>query len=179
MAEPQGSFFTYKQDTQRTALIGVCISVVFLFGIIFLYAKTGAVTRDALALRQQLVSINQVFNQLAALQAQSQKAKVLEQRFNAIFPDNESVLQITSQLDQLARKNKVQQTFSFGAEYAGDAHTPKDIGFNLIAQSSLSDFVRYIQLIEQSPFFLDFGAIEISKTDSGYQANTAGRIYTR
>ncbi len=177
MAEPQGSFFTYKQDTQRIVLIGACLSIVFVCMSVFLYVKTGMVVREALALRQQLVSNNQTFNQLSMLQAQNQRVQTLIQRLNAIFPDKESVLQLTSQLDQLARKNKVQQTFSFGAEYAGDAQTPKDIGFNLTAQSVLADFIRYMQSIEQSPFFVDFGAVEISKTDSGYQANTAGRIY--
>lgn len=160
-------------------IVGGCAVAILSSVIVVMYTKTGTLIRDIKLSRDVLRTNQQAFSQLAMLQLQKQQTRSFETRLAAIFPDQETVLRITSQLNQMAQKNKIQQNFSFGAEYPGDAVLPKNIGFNLAAQGTLADFVRYLQQVEQSPFFVDFGAIELNKTDGSYQINTTGRLYTK
>ncbi len=173
------SFFNFKQDTRRVLMIAGGLSVSFIVALIISFGRSAVLVDAILQLRSQLAANQVAFNQLSSLQAERQQAEPLLQDLRVVFPDEEALFTLTGFMEQTAQKNKVQETFAFGSEYQGDARVQKNIGFTLSAEAPLDSFVSYLRILEQAPFFIDFGNLEINQSGSGYQFNTVGRILLR
>ena len=179
MSMQESSFFNFKQDTQKLLLIAGGMLVVLAIGIVVVFSQSAAKVERILQLRQQLAANQVAFNQLSSLQAERVQAESILRNLKLVFPDEEALFTLTGFLQQTAQKNHVQENFAFGAEYQGDARIQKNIGFTMTAQATLSDFASYLHVLEQAPFFVDFGNLEINKGAQTYQFNTLGRIILR
>lgn len=175
----QQSFFNFRQDTRRVLMFAGGVSAALFVVLIVSFTQTASLVSSIVQLRSQLAANQLAFNQLASLQSERKQAEPLFRDLRVVFPDEEALFALTGFMEQTAQKNKVQQTFAFGAEYQGDAHVQKNIGFTLSAQSSLDNFVSYLRTLGQAPFFIDFGNLEINQSGAGYQFNTVGRILLR
>lgn len=175
----QQSFFNFRQDTRRLLIFAGICSAVFIVVLVVSFGQSASLVASIAQLRAQLAANQIAFNQLSSLQSERQQAESLLRDLRVVFPDEEALFTLTGFMEQTAQKNKVQETFAFGSEYQGDSHIPKNIGFTLSAQSSLDGFVSYLRALEQAPFFVDFGNLEINQSGSGYQFNTVGRILLR
>ncbi len=177
MAAPD--FFNFRENARRLIIVSAGVSLALIAGIVFVLWQSAARIDAIAGMRRNLAATQIAFNQLSTLRSEQQRAEPYLRQLRIVFPDEEALFTLTGSLQDAAEKNRVRQNFAFGSVYQGDANSQKNIGFTLTAQATLGDFVSYLRALEQMPFFIDVGNIEVNKTDQGYQFNTLGRIILR
>ncbi len=168
-----------KKDLRKQLLVGVVISVLFLGVSGFLFWKIQNLSSEILVLRKEILRNQQLFDNFSILKIQKRQVVSIQQKIFNILPAKEDVLVVAGNIELLVNNLNLRQSFTFGAEYDDKNSGVSSVGFSLTLSGDLEDFLEYLKKIENFPQFVQLGSIEITKADSGYQINSAGRIYKK
>ncbi|MEW5805721.1 MAG: type 4a pilus biogenesis protein PilO [Patescibacteria group bacterium] len=173
------SSFSFKADIKKQIIFGSLL-VVFLLGInLFFYLKIKSANQELIRLRQEVVKTQQLFANFSALKIQQKEAEPILAILEKVLPAKQGVLKSVVKIQEVAQKNSLQQSFSFGQEYRPESGAVGNIGFNLVLNGPISSFAKYLKDLEALPPFIQFGYIEIARKDGSYQFNSTGKIYMR
>jgi len=132
------------------------------------------------SLRQELASRANALQSLATLKQDYEKAKPYSARLQTLLPTKDEVVNFPQNLNNIARTNKVELGFSFGAEKSASSGEPASIAFSLTSSSLYSDFLNFLKAVEGSRYFIKWESIDISRAEEQTQkfsALVSGRVY--
>ncbi len=178
MNDKEYYFFEFKKQRQKQLLIYGGLALVFLISSIFFILQTNSLSKKINEIKIQTLSTQQALDVFSILTNEQQQAQKYLERLTKIFPNKDSLINLATIIRDKSLTYNLSENFSFGSEFQGEEI--KDVGFNLALSGSLDNFLKFLQDIEKLPFFIEFSAIDINNvSDSNYQINTAGKIYTR
>ena len=169
----------FKKDLKKQLLTGIIISVLLLGVSGFFFWKIGDLSKEILVLREEIAKNQQLFDNFSSLKIQKREVAAIQQKILNILPTKDEILIVVGNIELLIANLDLKQSFAFGAEHDDKNSGTSSIGFSLTLSGGLDHFLQYLKKIENFPQFIQFGSVEITKTEKGYQINSAGRIYKK
>lgn len=166
-----------KKDLKKQLLTGAIASVLLLSVSGFLFWKIQDLSEEILVLREEIAKNQQLFANFSSLKIQKRQVALIQQNILNILPAKDEILVVVGNIELLVANLNLKQSFAFGAEHDDKDSGLSSIGFSLTLTGSLDHFLQFLKKIENFPQFIQFGSMEITKTEQGYQINSAGRIY--
>jgi Tfp pilus assembly protein PilO len=177
--EHSSSVLSFQKDVKKQIISGVVVLAFLLSINLFFYSRVKSLSQEIISLKGEILKNQQLFSSYSNLKIQKREAGPIFSVIDRVLPFKEEVLRVAGRVEQKARENKLQQSFSFGQEYKDEAGGISNIGFNLVLNGPLNSFVKYLKDLEQLPPFIQFSFVEVNKKGDDYQFNSTGRIYMR
>ncbi|HRS47936.1 MAG TPA: type 4a pilus biogenesis protein PilO [Candidatus Paceibacterota bacterium] len=180
MNDNQYFFFEFKKQRQKQLLVYGGLVLMFLILSIFFIFQIEDLSQKINDIKIQTLATQQALDVFSTLTNEQQQAQKYLERLTKIFPNKDSLINLATIIRDKSLTYNLSENFSFGSEFQGQEEEIKNVGFNLALSGSLDNFLRFLQDIEKLPFFIEFSAIDVNNvSNSNYQINTAGKIYTR
>lgn len=155
-------------------------AILFLLGVVwFLVWRLGTVSGEILSLKGEILKNRQFFENFSNLKIQKKQIESIQEKISVILPAKDSVLSLTSKLEQTASGLGLKQSFVFGAENNPSVAGVSNINFSLVLSGRLDGFAKYLEQLGSLPQFVEISSMEILKSDKDYQLSGAGRIYKK
>ena len=116
---------------------------------------------------------------LATLRGEFTKANPYFSFLENILPPRDQLLSFSKELENIARKNNLEFSFSFGEEKLSSGKEPGQISFRLIINGSYENIYNFLSDIETSRYFIDPSSVDLVRKDSVFSATFNGKVFFR
>lgn len=116
---------------------------------------------------------------LATLRGEFIKANPYFSFLENILPPRDQLLSFSKELENIARKNNLEFSFSFGEEKLSFGKEPGQISFMAIVNGSYEGISEFLKGIESSRYFIDSSSIDLVKKGSSFSATINGKVFFR
>jgi Tfp pilus assembly protein PilO len=174
MASPS---FTVEKPHVKFLLYGV-VNLMLMAVLGSLLYGIGRLTREIVAVKQEMERLAAVVSQISMLRDSSSAAEAALTELRRILPGTDQLLFISTELETLARTSNLQFGFQYGAVEEGP---PRAILFTMSLEGPLPQVARYLEaLTTDLPYIMQFGNLEITGTAEGtYRAIASGKMFIR
>ncbi len=137
--------------------------------------------RKVVTQRMEILRQSQSLSSLASFKKQFEKAQTLFSILENALPEKDRLLQLSRELEELARQNEVGFSFSFGSEKAGTRTVPGEIEFVMSLSGVFRKILDFLVSLENSNFPISLDSLSFSRDiGSGRITMTIkGRIFFR
>jgi len=116
---------------------------------------------------------------LATLRGEFAKANPYFSFLENILPPRDQLLSFSNELENIARKNNLEFSFSFGEEKLSSGKDPGQISFRAIVNGSYKGISDFLNSIETSRYFIDPSSVDMVKRGSSFSATINGKVFFR
>lgn len=116
---------------------------------------------------------------LATLRGEFIKANPYFSFLENILPPRDQLLSFSKELENIARKNNLEFSFSFGEEKLASGKDPGQIAFRAIVTGSYEGILEFLKGIEIGRYFIDSSSIDLVKKGSNFSATINGKVFFR
>ncbi|HEY4475124.1 MAG TPA: type 4a pilus biogenesis protein PilO [Candidatus Paceibacterota bacterium] len=129
--------------------------------------------------KKELAARSSAVNSLAILKKEAERAATYSEILENILPTNEKLIDFRKDLRTLSAENKLDFTFSFGADTPKDALRPGSVAFQMTVGGDAQRFTEFLKKIEAMNYFFGFNAIDLSRGGPKFTASFGGKVYYR
>jgi len=138
---------------------GALVAVIALTQIVAGHLAGNA--RKILQQKSDLALRISATGQLASLKADSDKAQPLFTILNSILPPKDDLINFGQSLTQLARTERIDLGFTFGAETPAKGNLPGFIPFSLTGTGTYENFQKFLRDVEKSRYIVKFNSVDL------------------
>lgn len=155
---------------------GILILVVLIF---FLKSNIGSSIVKISAQHNALAARSSSLLSLATLKGESIKADPYFSFLENILPPRDQLLSFSKELENIATKNNLEFSFTFGEEKLSSGKEPGQISFRAIINGSYDGISNFLKGMESSRYFIDPSSVDLSKKGAIFTATINGKVFFR
>ncbi|MDD5318726.1 MAG: hypothetical protein PHF79_02810 [Candidatus Pacebacteria bacterium] len=160
-----------KNSSGLFILVAVLV-VAAAIGYFLIFSKVRSVSEENAVLAAQVSQLSQSNEHVQALKSVVDQSQGYLDRLNSYFvgSGDQNTLQFITQIESLATSVGLQhatQNITLDNGNGLDALGKQSIGVTFATSGSWSETVRFISLLESSPYILDITRIDLDKSASG------------
>ncbi len=147
--------------------------MVFSVIIVILSSDIGSRTADFVNAQKQLDTASAAIGSLAYLQVDAETAKKYLPQIASYLISKDQLLSFPKDINSIAQQNNMNFAVTFGNEIPITATSPRSTEITLSSQSqaTMDNFINFMKLLENSPYFVKFNSIDISQDTNQQGAN--------
>ncbi len=169
----------FKKALVRNISWSAAVLILMIAFLIFL----GMDVSDRVALiksqRQDLLLRLHAFDSLAALRSDVGRAEELSISLENSLPARDQLINFSNALEEIATDNGLEFGFSFESESASTETTPGINNFTITSQGTYANFVRFLNEVEDSRYFVGFSLIDLTSRNGEFAITMKGRVFSR
>lgn len=175
-------FFVHNQFKTRLTLsltIAVSAAVALLaatFWLRFDINKRAAAIREA---KKELAFRFETAELTATLKKDFETAKAQRVLLETLLPPQDKLINFSKEVNELAKKNKIDTNFSFGQEVAAAEQEPGYISFTITANATLADWLNFIESLERLSYFVNFNSFNLVADGDQFRSIINGKIFSQ
>ncbi len=168
-------------DAKLTKSIILSLSAIIFLALFTLWLGSDISSRSAAVLegRKNLVQKSEALRSLAALKLDSERAKSYSSLLQNILPLRDQLISFPKDLEGIARKNKVDFGFSFGAEVASKDNLPGSLGFAITLGGKYANILDFMEEVESSRYIIEWVEMDIALVGDIFKGSASGRVFSR
>ena len=125
------------------------------------------------------LSYSKAATSLNVLRGDFEKAKFDKQFLENILPQQDKLINLSRDLNGLAKQNNLQLSFSFGSQIDGTDKTPGYINFSMVIVGSLTSWIKFLGDFEKSRYLFSLDNFRISSNGRDHQLNINGKVFSQ
>jgi len=169
--------FKTQLITRLAIAVGIItLLLIILFGLRFdINKRTETIkeTRRELALRFKVVE------KAATLKKDREIAQRQKVLLEELLPTSDRLINFSKDITNLAKKNSVDMDFSFGQEVAAIENKPGHISFTITANAALSNWLNFVEALEQMPYFISLSSFNLVAKEDNYRSVINGKVFSQ
>lgn len=154
----------------------IIIPLAVLFWLRFDINKRAAAIQEA---KRELVFRFKMAELAAALKKDAETAKKEKLLIETILPTSDKLINFSKEVNESAKKNKIDANFTFGQETAATDREPGYISFIISADGALPDWLGFIQSLEKMPYFISFDSFNLVANGNQFRSIINGKVFAR
>lgn len=115
----------------------------------------------------------------ATLKKDAETAEAQKALLETILPSQDKLINFSKEVNDLAKKNKIDANLSFGQEIAAMEREPGYISFIITANAALADWLSFIESLEQMPYFVNFNSFNLVADGDRFRSIINGKIFSQ
>jgi len=117
---------------------------------------------------------------LSSLKTDAEKTAALRGALENLLPAKDQLIKFSKTLENYAKNNKMDFGFAFESEIPGAENTPGINNFILTSGGDYSNFLRFLNSIEQSKYLVKINYLELTeKENSKYGILIKGKVFSQ
>ncbi|MBI4991810.1 MAG: hypothetical protein HZB99_01175 [Candidatus Harrisonbacteria bacterium] len=129
--------------------------------------------------RRDLVERSEVFNYLATLRFDSERAKKLSDQLQNSLPTKDQLIGFSKNLENLAKDNQLGFGFQFESEVLSTDLAPGINNFTITSNGSYSNFLRFLKAAESGQYFVNFTLLDLIQKGKEFEITMRGKVFSQ
>ena len=164
--------------------VGIILGSFVVFGAVFYFmtqalsAKTGQIIADRTAIGRRSADLEA----LASLKADAPRAAELQEKIDALLPNQDGVIGFPQFMNATARTHSLGLAFSFsGPPQPPAANSAGRVPFNASVDGSAENIRNFVNDLETrtTRFLITVSEINLTPQGGGFRADLRGQVYFR
>lgn len=156
--------------------LGICL--VLITALFFLGSDITKQTNQIKQLRGSLRYYIEMTEFLALLRQDSEKAKHYLPELESALPTRDQLVVFSSDLNIIARQNKIDIGLNLGQESPASAKEPGKIDFTVAGQGGFDNFLNFLKLLKNSRYFINLKTLDLSRQDDNFKVSLTGQVFS-